>query len=337
MMEALYLDKIESIKKQFIHLYVLIMFSVFILYIIVFNFFIYNPPIVLYLIGGLLFFSYTYILVKGKYSANQIMHGYMIIAPLYNFYIMLTFWNNSISTIVSLFPLPLAAYVFFSKKETILYSFYLIINIIACFLVHQYSGYKFFRYSREEVVIADVVLFGFNLLIIILLLIYHDKMNKLKIMADVEHKEEESREQNIETISHQKNTENALIIDEADEKLFEKLESMMDNEKMFQKTNLNISMLSTSLNINYTHLSKIIRCKGYQNFNNYLNEHRINYVKTLINESNLQKVTLMYIYTEAGFSNQATFNRVFKSIEGITPSEYISRIQEKNNSENIQF
>ncbi|WP_410566018.1 helix-turn-helix domain-containing protein [Bacillus sp. SIMBA_033] len=45
----------------------------------------------------------------------------------------------------------------------------------------------------------------------------------------------------------------------------------------------------------------------------------------------------MYIYTEAGFSNQATFNRVFKSIEGITPSEYINRIQEENNSEKVKF
>jgi len=57
----------------------------------------------------------------------------------------------------------------------------------------------------------------------------------------------------------------------------------------------------------------------------YLNEYRINYVKKLISENNLQKVTLMYIYTEAGFSNQATFNRVFKQIEGVTPSEYITK------------
>ncbi|MFP3597805.1 AraC family transcriptional regulator [Chryseobacterium sp. SIMBA_029] len=337
MMEALYLDKIESLKKQFIHRYSVILCCVFILFIIVFKFFIYNPPIVLYLIGGSLFFSYTYLLVKGKYSADQIIHGYLIIAPLYNFYIMLTFWDNSISSIVSLFPLPLAAYVFFSKKEIILYSVYLIINIVACFFVYQYFGYKFFKYSRDEVVIADVFLFGYNLLVIILLLIYNNKINKVKILADVEtYKQEGSKVQNTEMIN-QKSIESVPVIDEGDEKLFEKLESMMENEKMFQKTNLNISMLSTSLNINYTHLSRVIRCKGYQNFSNYLNEHRINYVKTLINESNLQKVTLMYIYTEAGFSNQATFNRVFKSIEGITPSEYINRIQEENNSEKVKF
>ncbi len=30
-----------------------------------------------------------------------------------------------------------------------------------------------------------------------------------------------------------------------------------------------------------------------------------------------------YIYLSAGFRHQSTFNKVFKEIEGITPSEYI--------------
>lgn len=336
-MGNLYLDEIENLKKQFIHQYIIIMCCVLILYIIIFKFFIYNPPIVLYLIGGLAFLSYTYMLVKGKYSTDQILHGYMIIAPLYNFYIMLTFWSNSIGTFVILFPLPLAAYVFFSKKEIIAYSLYMVVNIFICFLVHEYSGIQFNKYSRGQVVISDVIIFVFTLIVIFLLLICNNKINKLRILSDVGSYKENSKEQNTKMTGVQKSIESAYVIDHADEKLFEKLESIMEDEKMFKKANLNISMLSTSLNINYTHLSKVIRCKGYQNFSNYLNEHRINYVKTLINESNLQKVTLMYIYTEAGFSNQATFNRVFKSVEGITPSEYINQIQEEGSSENVQL
>ncbi|NML68273.1 helix-turn-helix transcriptional regulator [Chryseobacterium sp. RP-3-3] len=247
---------------------------------------------------------------------------------------MLTFWGNSIGNVVSLFPLPLVAYVFFQKKHTILYSIYLIVNILTCFLVYQYFDLTFPKYSRSEVIISDVFLFGFNLVVIILLLVYNNKINKLKVLIDVEDKELiNSKKENTKTPILQKTAENGVINDETAEKLFKELESMMRNDKMFQKTNLNISMLSTSLNVNYTYLSKIIRCKGYQNFSNYLNVHRINYVKKLIDESNLQKLTLMYIYTEAGFSNQATFNRVFKQIEGITPSEYISQIGKKESEE----
>ncbi|PQA92429.1 hypothetical protein B0A69_15450 [Chryseobacterium shigense] len=325
-MKNFYLNEIENLKKRFIHLYIILMCSILTLNIIVFQFFIYNPTIVLYLLGGLFILSYTYILVRGKYKSDQIIHGYMIIAPLYNFYIMLTFWSNSIGNVVSLFPLPLVAYVFFQKRETILYSIYLVLNILVCFLVYEYFDLQFPKYSRAEVVISDVFLFGFNLLVIILLLIYSNKINKLKVLIDIEdEKLMNTSGENTKVPVLQKTPETPMMNDEASEKLFQQLEDLMRNDEIFKKANLNISMLSTSLDVNYNYLSKIIRCKGYQNFSNYLNVYRINYVKKLIDESNLQKVTLMYIYTEAGFSNQATFNRVFKQIEGITPSEYIHK------------
>ncbi len=38
----------------------------------------------------------------------------------------------------------------------------------------------------------------------------------------------------------------------------------------------------------------------------------------------------MFVYTEAGFKNQSTFNRVFKQIEGMTPSEYIRNLKQIN-------
>ncbi|WP_353886233.1 helix-turn-helix domain-containing protein [uncultured Chryseobacterium sp.] len=40
----------------------------------------------------------------------------------------------------------------------------------------------------------------------------------------------------------------------------------------------------------------------------------------------------MYIYTEAGFTSQSTFNRVFKQLEGITPSEYMENSEKQKNS-----
>jgi len=67
-----------------------------------------------------------------------------------------------------------------------------------------------------------------------------------------------------------------------------------------------------------------LKHKKFDNFNHYLNLHRVTYVKELIEINDLDRVTIMYIYTKAGFANQSTFNRVFKKIEGITPSEYIA-------------
>ncbi|HFK5575384.1 TPA: helix-turn-helix domain-containing protein, partial [Elizabethkingia anophelis] len=108
--------------------------------------------------------------------------------------------------------------------------------------------------------------------------------------------------------------------------LFEKIDLKVNHSKLFRNKDLNISLLSSILKTNNNYISKAIRLKGYSNFNNYVNTLRIEYVKKAIQEYDLGKVTLMYIYIDAGFINQSTFNRVFKKIEGITPSDYIKNI-----------
>lgn len=77
------------------------------------------------------------------------------------------------------------------------------------------------------------------------------------------------------------------------------------------------------MKINTLYIAKSIKLNGYSGFSHYINFCRIQYVKKLIEESDLSKITLMYIYTSAGFNSQSTFNRVFKQIEGVTPTEYI--------------
>jgi len=327
-MENLYLENIENIKKRFIRQYNMTTYGMLVVMIILFHFYIYIPLMVYYFLGGLIFLGYSDFLTKNRYSANQIISAYMIIAPLYHFYILFTFWNNSISLFVTLFPLPLAAYVFFSKKMAVYYFLYMLANIFLCFLAVNIFDIHFEKYTHNEVIFTDSLNFAYTLIIIILIFICHDKINKIRIQAAAEGKPSAA----IKLVS---SPEKVMIPVKAVKKeiispanaidVFEELDRMMTEKKLFKDPKLNISKLSLHLDINYNHLSKIIRNKGYQNFNMYLNEYRINYVKKLISENNLQKVTLMYIYTEAGFSNQATFNRVFKQIEGVTPSEYITK------------
>ncbi|NML72172.1 helix-turn-helix domain-containing protein [Chryseobacterium sp. RP-3-3] len=86
------------------------------------------------------------------------------------------------------------------------------------------------------------------------------------------------------------------------------------------------------LKSNNLYIAKSIKVNGFTNFNHYLNVCRIENVKKLLSEHDISRVTLMYIYTESGFSNQSTFNRVFKQIEGITPSEYIIALKDDKNN-----
>jgi AraC-like DNA-binding protein len=283
---------------------------------LIFTFIIPDKIMTLYLFGGLFLLVYTYMIVRKTYSVNVIVHSYIITATLYNFYIMLAFWNNSIASFVWLIPIPLAAYVFFQRKYVFIYSMFVLLNIIAGYLISKTFSFKFPIHRPEDVRVTDTILMISNVAVIALLLYFKDKIKRVEIYREIEKKPLNIEPQPAPVV------EKAPFADE----LFEKIELVMREKQLYKDVNFNISKLSTEMEINSSYISKSIRVKGYPNFNNYLNMYRIECVKKLLNENDLEKVTLMYIYTEAGFSNQSTFNRVFKQMESITPSEYISSL-----------
>ncbi|MDR2122070.1 MAG: hypothetical protein LBP34_03000, partial [Flavobacteriaceae bacterium] len=90
------------------------------------------------------------------------------------------------------------------------------------------------------------------------------------------------------------------------EDFFNKINSQIKENMYFKDSKFSMSKLCVIYDTNSSYVSRAIRTKGYSNFNIYLNTLRINYIKELIKQSDLSKVTLMYIYTEGGFSNQPT-------------------------------
>ncbi|PTT40729.1 hypothetical protein DBR28_05270 [Chryseobacterium sp. HMWF028] len=309
--------QIEQYKRQLVYYYNILMSVILAVFGLIFTFVIPDKIMAWYLFGGLFLLVYTYMIVRKTYSVNVIVHSYITIATLYNFYIMLAFWNNSIASFVWLIPIPLAAYVFFQRKYIFIYSMFVLLNIIAGYFISKTFSFKFPIHRHEDVRITDTILMISNVAVISLLLYFKDKIKRVEIYHEIK---EKNKNIVIQTIP---GVEKAPFADE----LFEKIELVMRDKQLYKDVNFNISKLSTEININSSYISKSIRAKGYPNFNNYLNMHRIECVKRLLNENDIEKVTLMYIYTEAGFSNQSTFNRVFKQMESITPSEYISSLQ----------
>jgi AraC-like DNA-binding protein len=243
----------------------------------------------------------------------------MILAPLYNFYFILVFWNVSVANFCWLLPIPLGAYVLFLKKEVIAYTAYILVLIITGSFIANIFSSNFPMYSQRQVMFTDTLLFLSNILIIVLLIYYKDKIRKQEMLSRIEdQRTRENNPNNLESTYYDLDTE--LM-----ENLFEGIEIAMTKNELFRDIKINLSKLSVVLEVNSSYISKAIRYKGYPNFSTYLNIYRVNHVKKLLLDSDFQKITLMYVYTEAGFSNQSTFNRVFKQIEGITPSEYLQK------------
>ena len=107
--------------------------------------------------------------------------------------------------------------------------------------------------------------------------------------------------------------------------LFNEIIEYLENNKPFKDSNFNAQTLAKALNSNVNYISKAIHAGGCGNFNTLINNLRINYVKTKLDDGTLKKYTIDYIYTEAGYKYRSTFNTAFKSVTGMTPSDYVSQ------------
>ncbi|MCQ9633846.1 helix-turn-helix domain-containing protein [Chryseobacterium sp. WG23] len=107
------------------------------------------------------------------------------------------------------------------------------------------------------------------------------------------------------------------------------LEEFESNKRFLDKT-INLDLLSKELNTNRAYLSKLVNELKGQNFPQYLNELRINYIiEELKKNKNLQKFTIAAIADEAGYNNVESFTNAFKKITNTLPSYFIKALKEE--------
>lgn len=97
----------------------------------------------------------------------------------------------------------------------------------------------------------------------------------------------------------------------------------------FQET-LTLGSVEEALGVNKFALSKVFFGVFHTNSNQYLNEIRLNYASSLLENTDM---SITDIYLEAGFESQRTFNRAFRQRYGRTPSEYRKYIWETGTTE----
>ena len=105
-----------------------------------------------------------------------------------------------------------------------------------------------------------------------------------------------------------------------------KIETIIQEEQLYQNPELTLTDLAKKLETNASVISKTIN-QGFQmNFNDCINNYRIEAVKNSFANGEHKKSTLLGIAYDCGFNSKATFNRAFKKNTGKTPKEYLSNI-----------
>ena len=111
--------------------------------------------------------------------------------------------------------------------------------------------------------------------------------------------------------------------DAADRKLIDALMRLMADERIYRQENITIGVLAGRLKIPEYRLRRLINQRlGYRNFNVFLNNHRIEEAKAALADPTQAEVPVITIAMDAGFQSLGPFNRAFKAVTGVTPTEY---------------
>ena len=117
--------------------------------------------------------------------------------------------------------------------------------------------------------------------------------------------------------------QSAAADDAHDRKLVDALMRLMGDERIYRHDNITIGTLATRLAIPEYRLRRLINQRlGYRNFNVFLNNHRIEEAKAALSDPSQAEVPVITIAMDAGFQSLGPFNRAFKAITGVTPTEY---------------
>lgn len=112
-------------------------------------------------------------------------------------------------------------------------------------------------------------------------------------------------------------------LNDEDAVLAEAVKELMTEGRLFLKAELKMMDIANALGVSEHKVSKALREKNQSgNFNQFVNGFRIEYAKHLLIEEKSQDWTILVVSMESGFASLATFNRVFRALEGCTPNQY---------------
>lgn len=108
-------------------------------------------------------------------------------------------------------------------------------------------------------------------------------------------------------------------LDDEELRLRDKVIDLMTLDKLYQEPSYSRSDLARELEVSEARISNIINRAFDMNFSNFINSYRISEAKDLLKD---KKLAVNDIAKLAGFNSIASFNRVFKDIEGVTPTQF---------------
>ena len=107
-----------------------------------------------------------------------------------------------------------------------------------------------------------------------------------------------------------------------DDLFFKQITNYIIDEKQFLNPNISLSELSKLLGLSTQKTSGIINEYSKQNFNDFINHHRILEAKRELLSKERENYKISTIAFDVGFNSLSSFNSAFKKFVGVTPSVF---------------
>jgi AraC-like DNA-binding protein len=168
--------------------------------------------------------------------------------------------------------------------------------------------------------LATYYLFGFNIIILILLVFIITVLFKalqkpyfFSFFEKVDSLTEPYLPSN-RKISESEKTEKEAIA--------QTVVNYMRTKKPFLEPELTLDQLASLLSLKPRILSQAINEILRLNFYNFINRYRIEEASRMLTNPKNKKITILEILYEAGFNSKSSFNTLFKRYTGLTPTEF---------------
>jgi len=266
------------------------------------------------------------------YTIKKVAYWYIIFLPLLLLPLAIfVAERNDPTTSLWFFMIPIASMVVYSPRKVVGWAIYAFALILLANLPHLIFGKDLFESlsipahmvitdsNRSTFLLANqLTLYTFFGLLCYSLYYIHiihtirlESHSKMNAQPDIEAETPEVEED-----------ENKY------DELYKNIIAYTESEKGYLDSDFNISTLAFALNSNIAYISRAILKKRDMNFCTFVNTYRIEHAKQMLHQGS-EKYTIRHLCFSSGFHNQTTFNKAFKACEGITPTEYIKKIEEK--------
>lgn len=118
-------------------------------------------------------------------------------------------------------------------------------------------------------------------------------------------------------------TEKRKLIEDDELVVFKsKLHDFVLNQEIYLNSDINLAALAEAMHLSTHQLSYVINNGFNQNFFQFINSYRVEKAKRLLQDPESEKLSILGIAFESGFSSKTAFNTTFKRITGQTPSQF---------------